>query len=119
MNRLREQIADTFDVFPVELNRIIATAPHRYKVFYIPKKQAGRFREIAQPAYELKKIQNWLVDHLNDRLPTHDCAVAYRKGRGIKYNAIQHAGKRYVLKMDLINFFPSIVQDDVIKHIKK
>lgn len=118
MNRLREKILSTFSILPHELNRIIATAPHRYKVFYIPKRQGG-LREIAQPAKELKALQNWLVDYLGELLPIHNCAAAYRKERGIKQNALQHAGKRFFLKMDLENFFPSIVKRDVKYHFEK
>jgi len=117
MNSLREKILTVFSISPYDLNRIIATAHHRYKVFYISKKKTGKLREIAQPAQEVKIIQNWLVNYLTEYLPVHDCAVAYRKDRGIKHNAQCHTGKRYVLKMDLENFFPSIVQADIEKHL--
>lgn len=119
MNQLRENILSTFSILPNELNRLILTAPHRYKVFYIPKKKTGLLREIAQPAQELKVIQSWLVNYLSKHLPIHDCAVAYRLNRGIKHNALRHVGKKFVLKMDLENFFPSIGQKDIEKHISK
>lgn len=119
MNSLREKILSDFLISPRELNRIISTAPHRYKVFYIPKKRPDQFREIAQPAKELKALQSWLVSYLIDHLPIHDCAVAYRPGRGIKYNALQHTGKKFVLKMDLEGFFPSIIQNDIESHLAK
>lgn len=119
MNQLREQILSAFGISPSDLNRLITTAPHRYKVFYIPKKNAGKLREIAQPAQELKVIQNWLVSYLSKHLPVHDCAVAYRMERGIKHNALRHVGKRFVLKMDMENFFPSIAQKDIEKHFSK
>lgn len=118
MNQLREKILSTFGLLPSELNRLIATAPHRYKVFYIPKKKVGELREIAQPASELKVIQNWLIGYLSEHLPVHDCAVAYRINRGIKHNALRHIEKRFVLKMDLQNFFPSIRQKDIEQHLK-
>lgn len=116
MNQLREKILCELGVLPSELNRLISTASHRYKVFYIPKKSTGQLREIAQPAQELKAVQSWLVSYLSRHLPVHDCAVAYRIERGIKHNALCHAGKRFVLKMDMENFFPSIAQKDIEKH---
>lgn len=119
MNSLRQAILATFRISPSELNRIIATAPHRYKSFYIPKKRAGSFREVAQPARELKAIQTWLIQYLENRLPMHSCAVAYRNGTGIKENAKRHTNKRFVLKMDLKDFFPSIVKRDIQKHLAK
>lgn len=120
MNKLREKILSEFSsILPSELNRIISTAPHRYKVFYIPKKSLGEYREIAQPAKELKIIQNWLVGYISNHLPIHDCVMAYKAGTGIKKNAEQHRNNRYVLKMDFERFFPSIGMNDVVKHFQK
>ena len=39
-----------------ELRRLIRSAPHRYKVFKIPKRKEGEFRTIAQPAKEVKAL---------------------------------------------------------------
>lgn len=120
MNKLREKILSEFSsILPSELNRIISTAPHRYKVFYIPKKTPGEYREIAQPARELKIIQNWLVGYISNYLPIHDCVMAYKAGTGIRKNAEQHQNNRYVLKMDFERFFPSIGLKDVVKHFIK
>jgi retron-type reverse transcriptase len=119
MSQLRKNILAEFSILPSELNRIISTAPYRYKVFYIPKKNAGELRELAQPAQELKVIQNWLVNYLVDRLPVHKSAMAYIAGKGIKDNALFHNTKRYVLKMDFENFFPSVGREDIVKHLSK
>jgi hypothetical protein len=108
-----------FAILPSDLNRIIATAPHRYKVFYIPKKRSGELREIAQPAIEVKALQRWVVGYLGKILPIHECAMAYREGVGIKHNAIRHSGNRFVLKMDFSNFFPSITYRDMTDHLRK
>jgi len=37
-----------------ELPRLAYSAPHRYKVYQIPKRAPGQFRTIAQPAKEVK-----------------------------------------------------------------
>jgi RNA-directed DNA polymerase len=117
VNNLRKKILSEFSsILPSELNRIISTAPHRYKVFYIPKKTPGEYREIAQPASEIKILQNWLVGYISNHLPIHDCVMAYKAGTGIRKNAEQHQNNRYVLKMDFERFFPSIGLKDVVKH---
>ena len=119
MNELRKKILADINIYPNELNRIISTAPHRYKVFFIRKRNSEELRRVAQPAHELKILQLWLIDHIKNLLPIHDCAVAYRTGISIKQNALMHSNKRYVLKMDFQNFFPSIKQVDLELHLAK
>lgn len=94
-----------------DLMRVIHTAPRRYKVYYIPKRSGG-FREIAQPARELKALQRVLVARIFSGLPVHDAAKAYRQGRSIRDNAMPHAGTGPILKMDFSDFFPSIRSAD-------
>jgi RNA-directed DNA polymerase len=90
-----------------DLERIASSAPRRYKVFEIPKRDGG-MREIAQPSRELKLIQRAIVKRLLSRLPVHEAALAYRSGLSIRNNAMLHAGSTPILKMDFQNFFPSI-----------
>lgn len=97
---------------------IIRTAPLRYKIFFIPKRNGGQ-REVAQPAREVKAIQRWLITHLSSKLPLHSAATAYRQGASIKKNATQHVFSDYILKMDFRNFFPSILMDDVVSHLAR
>ncbi|MGH6734581.1 MAG: retron St85 family RNA-directed DNA polymerase [Methyloceanibacter sp.] len=94
-----------------DLQRIIRTAPSRYKVFTI-KKRAGGTREIAQPARELKVLQRVLIAKILDRLPIHEAATAYRRHRSIRDNASPHSGHGPILKMDFKDFFPSIRSED-------
>jgi RNA-directed DNA polymerase len=95
----------------VSIQRIIATAPERYKVYSVPKRGGGR-RIIAQPAKELKALQRALVNLYLSRLPVHPSAMAYVLGRSIRMNAATHAENGPILKLDLRNFFPSIRSSD-------
>lgn len=110
----------SFDLgmLPSQLDLIIRTAPLRYKVFEIPKRD-GTPRTIAQPAREVKAIQRWLVKDLSTILPIHAAATAYQKGTSIKINADKHACSNFILKMDFKNFFPSIEAKDICAHLKK
>lgn len=105
-------------MLPAHLEKIIRTAPVRYKLFEIPKK-AGGMRQVAQPARELKAIQRWLVSQLESKLPIHASATAYSDGSSIKKNAEAHVNSRFMLKLDFKNFFPSITRDDILLHFQR
>lgn len=92
-----------------ELDKLIATAPERYKVYTIPKRTGGR-REIAHPAFELKVVQRALVRQYLRHLPVHSCATAYKPGSSIRKNAEAHAHNRPIMKYDFKDFFPSITE---------
>lgn len=91
------------------ISRLIATAPERYKTYKI-KKRRGGFREIAQPAAELKAAQRALMRVYLCHLPVHKCATAYKDGSSIKVNAQKHSENRPILKYDFKDFFPSITE---------
>ena len=105
-------------MLPIQLELIVRTAPLRYKVFSIPKRD-GSPRIVAQPAREVKAIQRWLVNDLSTILPVHPAATAYQKGMSIKINAERHARSNFILKMDFKNFFPSIEYKDLCAHLQK
>lgn len=93
------------------VERIMRTAPIRYKTYRIPKRTKG-LREISQPAVEVKALQRGLIEILLRNLPMHEAATAYRVGMSIKENASRHAGDGPILKMDFKDFFPSIKPHD-------
>ena len=97
---------------PDQLNGLIRSAPHRYKVFQIPKRATGQFRTIAQPAREVKALQYWVLKHVLGRFEVHSAATAYRRNRSIFHNATPHLGGRFLLKLDFEDFFPSIKARD-------
>jgi RNA-directed DNA polymerase len=114
---LIELMSVELGMFPEHLYSIIRTAPLRYKVFYI-KKRNGGLREVAQPAREVKAIQRWLIRKLEPQLPIHRSVTAYQPGSSIKLNALSHVRSNYLLKMDFKDFFPSILSTDVARHIE-
>ncbi len=58
-----------------EMLRLIRSAPHRYKVFKIPKRKQGEFRTIAQPATEVKALQYWVMQHVLSQFDVHPAAT--------------------------------------------
>ncbi len=103
-------------MLPSHLEAIIRTAPLRYKKFAIPKRD-GSERQVAQPAREVKAIQRWIIRELRQYLPIHPCVTAYEKDCSIVRNADAHLASRYILKMDLKDFFPSIMAGDLARHL--
>lgn len=81
-----------------------------YKISKIPKGN-GQYRTIYIPSETLKKKLLGFIPKLNkilDELDTHNSNYAFRIGKNCALNAFQHIGRRFVLSMDLENFFDSV-----------
>lgn len=78
-----------------------------YRVFEI-KKKAGGSREIRAPRRSLREIQKKLSEVLVDAYEPRAAAHGYVSKRNVQTNAANHTGARYVLNVDLEDFFPSI-----------
>jgi retron-type reverse transcriptase len=116
--RLASRLSDRTGIGVRDVERIIATAPFRYKVYPIEKRSGG-VRIIAQPAREVKALQTSAVEELHGLLPVHHAAQAYVKNGGIRKNASIHVSNSYLLKLDFKNFFPSIHPEDFQTHLAK
>lgn len=97
------------------LLRLAKNADKLYNVFYIPKK-SGAFRQIESPSRELKGIQRWILDNIISKTDIPDCVTGYKKNVGIKKNASIHLGFKYVICIDIKDFFPSIKKENVYSY---
>ena len=119
MNIIRD-LSNFFIIPERDIKNHIKTAPHRYKEYEIQKRKRNeKHHDIAQPAKNIKILQQRVIKNQLANLPVHNCAMAYQKGLGIKDNAEMHKKNQYLLKMDFENFFNSIVPDDLIQHVEK
>lgn len=88
---------------------IIKSKDKRYTTFSIPKKN-GEYRLITAPEPYLKYVQSLINILLQivfyDKI--HYSTNGFIIHRGIVRNAIPHVGKRYLLSVDIKDFFPSI-----------
>lgn len=107
MSLLRE-LVEEIGLSASEIQRIISTAPARYKVYDIPKRDGIGWRTIAQPSRELKALQNYVLHRKLSKYPVHPDSMAYAKKRNIRQNAERHAKSNSILKLDFQQFFPSI-----------
>ncbi len=125
------ELAHVLGYKPKNLSYILYKIPveNQYSSFEIDKKSGGK-REILAPNKKLKKLQRRLADVLyqcieenkpeteklavfNGKKPikrraTRAISHGYQKGLSIASNAEQHVNKRYVLNLDIKDFFPSI-----------
>ena len=93
--------------------KILEDSSKFYQTFRIPKKSGG-FRKIEAPSKELKKIQNKILKEILYRFKPSDMAYGFIKKRNIIQNAEKHKGKKYLLKIDLKNFFPNITRKQIL-----
>lgn len=78
-----------------------------YQSFYLGKKSGVR-RIIDAPNSELKAIQRWILRNILEHQSVNRCVHGFRVKHGIKTNARRHLGKRFIMCLDIKDFFPSI-----------
>ncbi|MBQ1601104.1 MAG: RNA-directed DNA polymerase [Ruminococcus sp.] len=83
-----------------------------YSTVSVPKKSGGT-RTLNVPNDRLKAIQRKILCGILAYLPVSKHAAAYHKGARLTDNAAAHIHHRYLLKLDLSDFFGSIRFDSV------
>jgi RNA-directed DNA polymerase len=103
---------DIADLLGISYGRLVyhiyvVKTENRYKTFEIPKKSGG-IRQISTPITALKILQKKLNQVLQAVYQIKPSVHGFVNGKNIVTNAQAHAKKRYVLNIDLKDFFPSI-----------
>ena len=112
----RNELADLLGIQRQRLTYLLYVKglDNMYTSFSIPKKN-GDSRIINAPNKELKYIQSKLAEELylyrkkltEEKELIGGISQAFEKGKNIFTNALVHRNKRYVINMDLENFFDS------------
>ncbi len=102
------ELARRLDLSPEELQGI----PTGYTEFQLPKRSGGH-RRIAAPVPPLKTAQKRILRRLLARLQVHPCCMGFEKGKSIVHNALPHANRPVVLRMDIRDFFPTTTDQRV------
>lgn len=126
--RTRNDVAALLRYRASRLSYIVYQIPKRdrYTVFSIPKRSGGE-RRIDAPIPQLKLLQRRLANLLTECLQEIEAAQerkntfshAFRKGSSIITNARAHKNRRYVLNIDLQDFFPTLHLGRVIGFLVK
>ena len=102
-------VADLLEIPYSYLNRIVywGRRRHPYRTFTI-KKRSGGLRKISAPPTSLRILQSKLNTTFQLVYRRKPSAHGFITGRSILSNAQRHIGKRFILNLDLENFFPTI-----------
>ena len=72
------------------------------------RKRFGEARIIEAPLPKLKQLQRRILEDMLAKIPCHDAAHGFVKGRSIRSFAAPHVGSPMVIRIDLRNFFVTI-----------
>ncbi|MBB4443493.1 MULTISPECIES: reverse transcriptase family protein [Rhizobium] len=96
-----------------------------YREFFIKKSTSGQkknkraasrpMRRISIPAPMLMLVQRWILHRILHTAEGHEASVAFHKDADIKRAAKLHCGCRWLIKLDVQNFFESITEEQVFK----
>lgn len=94
-------------------------AEKTYRQFQIRKRpvpgQPPRFRYIAIPEPRLMALQRWIASSILNNARCHQAAVAYVPGSKIVLAAQRHKNAKWLVKVDIRDFFESITEIDVYR----
>jgi RNA-directed DNA polymerase len=83
--------------------------------FYIPKRNKKLGHRVVYKCYQsfTMDILKTLKFNLNNIYSPHSCVHGFVPGRNTKSNALVHLDKKYLLSLDITNFFESINKNSV------
>ena len=94
-----------------------------YRVFKLKKSSSGhsngRMRYICAPHPVLLRTQRWIHNNILRETHVHEASYAYNKGSKIVELAQVHCRCRWMVKLDVTNFFESILEPDVYKVFRR
>jgi RNA-directed DNA polymerase len=94
-------------------------APEAYRIFRIKKRPLPgaihRYRIIVVPPPWLMGVQRWLNENVLRYVEPHESSSAFSKGNSIRQTAALHCGCRWLIKIDIENFFESVTEAQVYR----
>ncbi len=80
----------------------------RHYHYRMVQKRSGSVRLIESPKQLMKAMQRQILREILNRIPAHEAAHGFVRGRSIRTFAEPHAGRASVLRLDLRDYFPSV-----------
>ncbi len=106
------QLANFLHLWRGRLFKVVRESDRLYAPLTLKKKN-GKERTVYAPLSVLKDVQSIICRDILDFLPVSKYATAYKKGATLYSNAIGHINKKYLLKLDITDFFGSITFEQV------
>lgn len=111
------QLADFLSLRRKSMFSIFKSDKNRFYEKVSLKKKNGGVRIINAPDELMKSIQRRINYEIVSKLAVSEYATAYKSGCNLKNNADKHIGKKYLLKMDITDFFGSIRFEQVYSSV--
>lgn len=110
-----DQLSRTGGISHHLLQDVITRRIDPYYEFSLPKARKGSRRVIASPIHHLAQAQRAILSRLTS-VPRFDSpSFAYSKGVSIRDCAAEHVGARWLVRLDLSDFFHSVDENQVAK----
>ena len=94
-------------------DRLLAIARNKDYYYYLMPKKSGGMRRIIVPNDDLKEVQRWINKKILQAITPLDCVTGFVCKKSILHNAKIHENKRYILNLDMKDFFESITRERV------
>lgn len=94
------------------LRSVVERGHDPYRSFRMRKRRGG-FRVIVVPEPRLMAVQRWIARHTLCGVSPHPLSFAYQTGKSVFDCATRHAGARWLVKIDVRQFFESISEIQV------
>ncbi len=100
------QLAWLADVRGLE-RTVTAERLRNYRYAAVPRR-SGLPRVIEAPKARLKEVQRWILHEILARIPVHEAAQGFTRGRSVIAHARRHSAQHVLLRLDLSDFFASV-----------
>lgn len=97
------------------LDKVVSRKHGRYKRILLRKKVPGRsrYRQIHIPEAPLLRIQRWITKNILRNTSAHSASFAYHPNSQPVFAAKEHCGCKWLLKVDIEDFFHNISEGKV------
>ncbi|MFJ4431467.1 reverse transcriptase family protein [Pseudomonas sp. NPDC089395] len=104
------------------IRQTVARRTDAYTEFRVKKRstQDGdpRYRTICVPSPGLMQVQRWIAQNILAHVPAHVCSVAFSKGNSLYQAAEPHCSAKWLVKLDIRDFFESISEASIYLAIR-
>lgn len=101
------------------LRHTVGRRTDAYTEFRIRKRPSAdgqdRYRTICVPSPALMKVQRWIARNILAHVPAHPCSVAFSAGDNLYKAVAPHCPSKWLVKLDIRNFFESIEEPSVYR----
>jgi hypothetical protein len=84
-----------------------------HRRIWVPKRSGGA-RLLEAPKPRLAALQRRVLHEILDRIPLHEAAHGFRRGRSVATFVAPHVSRALVLRIDLEEFFASVARERVV-----